>query len=274
MDGPLGGDKHLTMFENNFLAALKHFASASHGRVHTTATASFVSCPLPFDGPLFNAVLPTVETPGSIVLNEAREFFSGRRRPYHVWTCVGRDTDLEEAALSAGFVRNGAGEGPAMVLSRSVEPLKPPEGVGIVQVHDSKKSYEFGLVAASAFALGAKRDVAEAFSKYSWILTSPTSFAFVAVRDGRSVACSLLLRTGHVAGLYFVGTTPTFRRQGLGTLLSAYAVYAGFSSGVDVVFLQSSLQAVSLYQSLGFSEFAYFRCFSSISREGLVGPCG
>jgi ribosomal protein S18 acetylase RimI-like enzyme len=77
---------------------------------------------------------------------------------------------------------------------------------------------------------------------------------FLATVDGEPAAASAILVTGEAAGLFNVGTAPTFRRRGLGALVSLAALEAGRSHGSRAGVLESSAEGESLYRSLGFEE--------------------
>ncbi len=75
---------------------------------------------------------------------------------------------------------------------------------------------------------------------------------FVGYLEGEPVACSMLLCTGTMAGIYWVGTLERCRRRGLGAALTAHAVAAGRARGCTDACLQASTMGAPVYRVLGF----------------------
>lgn len=81
-----------------------------------------------------------------------------------------------------------------------------------------------------------------------------TTRLFAAVVDGHMVSAACL-QPAHegVTEIAGIATLPPFRRQGIGTLLTAAAVQAAFAQGVDIVFLTAgSPEAGRVYERAGF----------------------
>jgi N-acetylglutamate synthase len=70
---------------------------------------------------------------------------------------------------------------------------------------------------------------------------------------GKPVATSIRIRTGDVAGLYFVSTIPQFRRRGFGEAMTRRAIADGRSGGCSVAYLQASKMGRPVYERMGFS---------------------
>lgn len=69
---------------------------------------------------------------------------------------------------------------------------------------------------------------------------------------GEAVACSAMLPTDSVAGIYNVAVVPGHRRRGFGEALTWAAVAAGREAGAGVAVLQSSPLGEPLYRKMGF----------------------
>ena len=70
---------------------------------------------------------------------------------------------------------------------------------------------------------------------------------------GKSVATSIRIRTGDVAGIYFVSTVPEFRRRGFGDAMTRRAISDGRSTGCTTAYLQASKMGRPIYERMGFS---------------------
>ena len=77
---------------------------------------------------------------------------------------------------------------------------------------------------------------------------------FGATVDGRMVSAGSLQPTHDgITEIAGIATIPSFRRQGIATLLTAHAVQAAFDQGLDVVFLTAgSVEAGRVYERVGF----------------------
>jgi predicted GNAT family acetyltransferase len=77
---------------------------------------------------------------------------------------------------------------------------------------------------------------------------------FAVVRDGRTVATSLLYLADGLAGIYCVATLPAERGRGLGAHVTAEALRAAHRLGYGVGVLQSSAEGHPVYIGLGFED--------------------
>lgn len=92
-------------------------------------------------------------------------------------------------------------------------------------------------------------------------------------KNGTVIAGGIGIFEEDTMGLYDIHVSPGYRRQGLGTAICRTLMEAGFQAGVKSVHLQvlaSSVEALSLYRSLGFQEIYLYwyrvrMAFSSVS---------
>jgi GNAT superfamily N-acetyltransferase len=85
------------------------------------------------------------------------------------------------------------------------------------------------------------------------LIALPHAAAFVGYLDGQPACCSLLLMTGTVAGIYWVGTLARFRQHGFGAAITAHAVLAGAQNGCSRAWLQASAMGAPVYARMGFA---------------------
>jgi ribosomal protein S18 acetylase RimI-like enzyme len=75
---------------------------------------------------------------------------------------------------------------------------------------------------------------------------------YVGYVGGKPATTSLRVRTGDVAGIYFVGTLPQFRRRGFGESMTWRAITDGRADGCKIGYLQASEMGRRIYQRMGF----------------------
>jgi ribosomal protein S18 acetylase RimI-like enzyme len=88
--------------------------------------------------------------------------------------------------------------------------------------------------------------------------------AFVAYLHGEPVATAATVISGNVIGIYNVAVLPAHQQNGYGESIMRHA--AGFArerSGLDRLVLQSTRQAIRLYQQLGFMPVTRIQVFAS-----------
>ncbi|HEX3781957.1 MAG TPA: GNAT family N-acetyltransferase [Pseudonocardiaceae bacterium] len=77
--------------------------------------------------------------------------------------------------------------------------------------------------------------------------------------EGRIVGTSVLFAAHGVAGVYNVATVEAYRRQGVGTRLTAAALRAGRERGLRIGTLQATSMGASMYRRMGFSQVSGYR---------------
>jgi ribosomal protein S18 acetylase RimI-like enzyme len=81
------------------------------------------------------------------------------------------------------------------------------------------------------------------------------------------VASSLLHISAGAAGLYWIGTIPKARRQGIATALTRHTLQHAQSLGYDRAVLQASNAGVSIYRALGFKAYCKIEVLSFEPRD-------
>ena len=75
---------------------------------------------------------------------------------------------------------------------------------------------------------------------------------YIGYVSGKPAATSVRIRTGDVAGIYFVSTLPEFRRRGFGEAMTWRAVSDGRAAGCKLSYLQPSTMGRPIYERMGF----------------------
>jgi GNAT superfamily N-acetyltransferase len=206
-------------------------------------------------GPFNACTAPGPSPAPADTLARARAWFGARGRGFTVYARVGIDDALIASCRREGLPELGAM--PGMVLERAPE-LRLPEGVTV----SSGAAAELVQVSIAAWApVGI---AAPAFHKQfaePGRLLLPHLHVVVAWRDGCPLATALGLLSHGIAGIYWVGTVPAARGQGLGGAVTAEVARWAFAQGARAVVLQASAQGEPVYRRLGFREISRYVWF-------------
>ncbi len=84
------------------------------------------------------------------------------------------------------------------------------------------------------------------------LLKLPDAELFVGYADNQPACTSMLIKTGPVAGIYWVATLDQFRNQGFGKAITVQSLVAGRNKGCTFASLQASALGKPVYQRIGF----------------------
>jgi predicted GNAT family acetyltransferase len=169
-------------------------------------------------------------------------------------------------AVAASVAASGfddQGTMPAMAVDIERMPATAlPQGCAFARVGAGEAGRAWTEAMAAGFAL--PPGVARLFSPDSlapdMAPDAPTQF-FAVVRDGRTVATSILYLADGLAGIYCVATLADERGKGFGAHVTAEALRVAGRLGYRVGILQSSTQGHSVYLGLGFLDVGGVRMF-------------
>lgn len=212
--------------------------------------------------PIFvNSAMRTGPIGANEALRRSKGFFAARGKHCETWTLVGRDADMEQAAVAAGM--RVAIEMPGMVLHHSPEMPEIPAEAELRRVKDAQAARDFAQVAVEGFggeAPGFGDLIGTIFSQPRSLL-APDTAAFVVWHRGHPAATALSMLQDGVAWIGWVATTPQSRGQGLGRLATAAATRAGFTLGADFASLEATKMGEPVYSRLGFREILRYRTY-------------
>jgi GNAT superfamily N-acetyltransferase len=86
----------------------------------------------------------------------------------------------------------------------------------------------------------------------------PVWHAAIVSHEGVDRGAAALLFSHGIAGLYWVGTLPDARKQGVATTLVHWLTNFAFDNGARAVTLQASEAGAPVYRRLGFTEFTRY----------------
>jgi GNAT superfamily N-acetyltransferase len=97
-------------------------------------------------------------------------------------------------------------------------------------------------------------DVAELMAA-AWEGSQGRWHHYLGMLDGTPVASSAMYLDRNVAGLYFVGTIPSARKQGIGTWMTRLGLQEARALGVRMGILHASPLGKGMYSRMGFKEY-------------------
>ena len=168
-----------------------------------------------------------------------------------ILTPASTPANVRELLLARGFedVTKASSPEPGMALDLAAAPALP-EPDSWVKVRRVRPPGAFATwVDVMNDAL---HDPAIAAPAYRAWLDHPAYAFYLAYLGHLPVATAATLREGDVASIEFVGTRAAYRRRGAATAACVQALRDLQAAGVRTVTVQSSAEAVSLYERLGF----------------------
>jgi ribosomal protein S18 acetylase RimI-like enzyme len=253
-------DELIEFADLNFLEANRELVRRAGGVVHDEPGlllyAGVHSLPVLVNG--------AMRTDGTLAPAEAiaraSAFFAARRRGFTWLVRAHADADLEAAVVAAGA--QPFGDAPGMVIEERLADAIPPAGIELRLVTTAAEVADFAAVNAAAYATyGMPADVAPAVLGRPAVTIAPHIRSFVAYKNGRALAAAMVILSHGIAGVYWVGTRPEARGQGLAELCTRAATNAGLDLGGRLVTLQASVMGEPIYRRMGYVEVTRYRNF-------------
>lgn len=190
-------------------------------------------------------------------LAEARDVFDAHGRNVGFDLERGRHPNVESELRADGLevlVRQ-----PAMAVRlEDVETPQVPEGVEIVRATEPGLLAELVEVEVGAFETD--RAVAEGLLSPSQ-LTFPNVRFYAAILGGRAVSQAMTNTHRGAVGVFGVATLPGFRRRGIGTAITAFAI-DDVRGVAHLAWLQSTEMGRSTYEAMGFQPVAEWQVWA------------
>jgi GNAT superfamily N-acetyltransferase len=218
---------------------------------------------LPIPAPFMNCVLRLDSAvPPANVLAQAQAFFGGSANPFAVLTQGRQDADLHAHLAQAGFTQQT--DLPQMLLDLPAPAPAVDARWHISLITQAAQVAEFVKVSAQAYeSLGLPAMFTPSYFTHAEGLLAPeVSIALATDGQGQGMAAAMVLHTGEVAGLYWVGTVPQARGTGLAAACTAAVSNLALARGARAVTLQASHMGEAIYGRLGYREYARMQRWS------------
>lgn len=206
-----------------------------------------------------NGVLRTTLTPDAADarIADMLAWFNVRGVPMVWWSGPSRrPVDLGPRLIAHGFTSLGDDPGMAADLRALREDLPLPAGFAVERVRDAGRARLW--LRTTRIANGNDPDVSQVpltrFAPATFDDSDPLHL-YLATVNGEPVATAQVLLAAGVAGLYYVSTIPSARRQGIGSGVTLAALRAARARGYHIGVLGASSMGVGVYQRLGFREY-------------------
>ncbi len=132
-----------------------------------------------------------------------------------------------------------------MILPRECVPPHPPDGMNVtVERIDAANIRDVAPLSDLAFGL---RSNPSAF-----IGDSHTHGFLARDRSGAVIAMGGWTEAGTGAKIFSIATSPAYRRQGLGGLMTLEAVHSAYRAGARFSYLESTADGAGVYRRIGF----------------------
>jgi GNAT superfamily N-acetyltransferase len=250
--------------EQNFIEYRLHFSRLPHGQCHHSGQVSWLNSGIPFLS--WNGIVEThlADSGSDLEIIKLVEQLKTLKFPAGWWiTPRSTPADLPDRLLNLGFEH--VGDYPAMA---SILQQAPSNGQANADLELREISLSCDLditikLIKNCFQLPPYCLEALLNLFYvDFISDHPCFRHFVGFVNNVPVAIASLFRAAGVAGFYFVGTIPEFRRRGIGTDIIAHSLAAAADEGFRIAALRASQMGAEVYRKLGFREYFQFRLFS------------
>lgn len=185
------------------------------------------------------------------MLTRSREFYRDIGHGFALLTSDHSDADVNAEAKGSGWTM--AIELPAMICRAAIPDKPTPSEVRLRRADPRADIDSFRAVVRDGFASD-DDEIAAAETVFSSAaaLDAPDTVGVLASVDGRDVAVARLDVIEGMGYIGWVGTLPSFRKRGLGELVTRAVNNAAFELGADIVALEASPMGLPLYVKMGY----------------------
>jgi ribosomal protein S18 acetylase RimI-like enzyme len=201
-------------------------------------------------------------------LRLARDHFDARGLPWSFWICEDWLTRPLRRRLSRVCQQYGlrlAAEMPGMMARRIAAPERRLPDLEVRRVDSTQILHDFRAIGSTCFHVPPAW-FSEVFDD-RFVAGSPFA-CIVGYRNGVAVATAASVPSGSTIGLYNVATAPEFRERGYAEAITRSTIEVALrENGASQLVLQSTAQALTLYERMGFEAVTRIVAYNSIRRE-------
>lgn len=177
--------------------------------------------------------------------------------PFNVLLCPSTfPKDIDRHLVDYGLVFSRKWSGMALNLNGFCPEVKKIPDIEIVKAEDVETLKTWAKTAGECFGAFGKMliDMQSLFVKLD-SKDNKNIFNYLALKNGVPIATCCLFKEGDTGGLYWVGTLPEARGEGIATAIVVYALKEAISMGCSVSILQASDMGKGVYEKIGFKEY-------------------
>lgn len=181
------------------------------------------------------------------LLQKGEQFFESRRLPFRIAFGNGLERDFLPLLSERGYKENR----PQAVMTLLDLPDKNvfQKGLDIRRVSSAAELAHFQEIVEKSYSLP---EGSGPLAVTERILNLPDTEMFVGYADNQPACTSMLIKTGPVAGIYWVATLDRFRNHGFGKAITVGSLVAGRNRGCTFASLQASVLGEPVYRRIGF----------------------
>jgi ribosomal protein S18 acetylase RimI-like enzyme len=192
------------------------------------------------------------------------QFMAARGLPWSLWVCedwLAAPIRKRMAKICSASGLELASDMPGMAIERLKNPERAVPELSFARVTNEEHRRAFCGIGSVCFHVPSGW-FDEVFDHR--MIDRHAFEAWVAYLHGEPVATAATVTTGGVIGLYNVAVLPGYRKRGYAESVMRHAAgEARKQSGLDRLILQSTRQAIRMYQRLGFSPVTRILVFTS-----------
>lgn len=192
------------------------------------------------------------------LLQKGEEFFKSRELPFRISFRDGLEKDFLPLLSERGYKENR----PETVMTLLDLPDKNvfPGDLDIRRVSGAGELAHFQEIVEKSYSLPGGSGP---FVVTERIVNLPDTEMFVGYADNQPACTSMLIKTGPVAGIYWVATLERFRNRGFGKAVTVESLVAGRNRGCTFASLQASVMGKPVYRRIGFDNPYNYRNYNS-----------
>ncbi|MBI5584694.1 MAG: GNAT family N-acetyltransferase [Deltaproteobacteria bacterium] len=181
------------------------------------------------------------------LLQQGERFFESGKLPFRIAFKYGLEKDFLPLLAERGYKESR----PEVVMTLSDLPDKNifRKDLDIRRVSNTGELAHFQEVVEKSYSLPAGSGPAVITER---VLNLPDAEMFVGYADNQPACTSMLIKTGPVAGIYWVAALDQFRNRGFGKAITVEALVAGKKRGCTFANLQASVLGEPVYRKIGF----------------------
>jgi GNAT superfamily N-acetyltransferase len=162
--------------------------------------------------------------------------------------------NLQNTLKDYGFTYKDDWSAMAIDLGNVPESFDFPEGMAIKEVLNLDELETWTDILVKSFEFP---EIVQSYKKYfsNAGLERPNSHYYLGFLNGNPIATGVLFDGEGAAGLFYIGTVPEARKQGIAKVMVSYLLSTAKKKGYSISVLQSSEMGYPVYKKIGFKKY-------------------
>ena len=162
--------------------------------------------------------------------------------------------NLQNTLKDYGFTYKDDWNAMAIDLGNVPESFDFPEGMAIKEVLNLDELETWTDILVKSFEF---HEIVQSYKKYfiNAGLERPNSHYYLGFLNGNPIATGVLFDGEGAAGLFYIGTVPEARKQGISKAMVSYLLSTAKKKGYPISVLQASEMGYPVYKKIGFKKY-------------------